>query len=204
MRRIVYTIGHSTHSKEYFLGLLELHRITAVCDVRSSPYSRLNPQFNREPLKAFLQTSGVAYLFLGQELGARSKDPACYEDGKLQYNRLAQTALFQQGIERIEDGSGEGFRVALMCAEKEPLECHRTILVARHLTELGIDVLHIHGNGSLESHAEAVSRLCGLVGIEENDLFRSAEELRADAYRLQEERIAYAPKPMPALGTAAG
>jgi len=204
MRRTIYTIGHSTHSKEYFLELLALHRITALCDVRSNPYSRLHPQFNREPLKAFLLGSGVSYLFLGKELGARSQDPGCYEGGKLQYDRLAQTELFRKGLQRVQDGLDKGFRVALMCAEKEPLECHRTILVARHLAELDIEVSHIHGDGRLESHAEAIGRLRGLVGVPENDLFRSAEQLCADAYRLQEERIAYAPKAAPALGTAAG
>ena len=125
-------------------------------------------------------------------MGARSDDPACYEGGKVQYDRLARTDLFQQGLARIQDGMSKGFRIALMCAEKEPLECHRTILVARHLAALGIDVQHIDENGNLESHNDALRRLAQMVDVPEQDIFhRSPEELQDDAYRRQENRIAY-------------
>ena len=140
----VFTIGHSTHAQERFVALLELHAITAVCDVRSKPYSRLNPQFNREELEKALTAHAIAYRFLGRELGARSDDPTCYEDGKVKYQKLAETDLFKRGLKRVLRGLKENFRIALMCAEKEPLECHRTILVARYLVALGINVWHIH------------------------------------------------------------
>jgi uncharacterized protein (DUF488 family) len=97
----------------------------------------------------------------------------------------------------------KGFRIALMCAEKEPLECHRTILVARHLAALNVDVQHILANGKLESHADALRRLSLMVGLPEEDMFRSPEELQTDAYRRQEERIAYAPERTPAPGAPA-
>jgi uncharacterized protein (DUF488 family) len=195
MQQTVFTIGHSTHQQERFISLLSLHGITALCDVRSKPYSRVNPQFNREELKKALPVQGIEYLFLGDELGARSDDPACYENGKVQYDRLAHTEIFQRGLTRIQAGMGKGFRIALMCAEKEPLECHRTILVARHLAELGIDVQHIHANGKLESHPDALIRLSRMVGVPEVDMFRSPEELQADVYRRQEDRIAYVERP---------
>jgi len=191
MQSIIFTIGHSTHSQERFISLLKQQGITALCDVRSQPYSRLNPQFNREELQRALTSTGIIYLFLGKELGARSDNPQCYEDGKVQYDRLAQTELFRHGITRIQDGVSKGFRIALMCAEKEPLECHRTILVARHLAALGLDVQHIHANGKLESHTHALGRLSRMVGVPEQDMFRSDAELLADAYRRQEERIAF-------------
>jgi uncharacterized protein (DUF488 family) len=200
----MYTIGHSTHPLEYFIGLLSRHGITALCDVRSKPYSRMNPQFNRETLKKSLEEFRISYLFLGRELGARSEDPDCYQGGKVQYDRLARTELFQQGLGRVQDGLGKGFQVALMCAEKEPLECHRAILVARQLAALSIDVQHIHADGKIESHDDALRRLCSMVGVPERDLFRSTEELQADAYRRQEERIAHELEPAPALGTSAG
>jgi uncharacterized protein (DUF488 family) len=188
----VFTIGHSTHPQEHFIALLRQHGITALCDVRSNPLSRVNPQFNLEELKKILPEHGTNYLFLGKELGARSDDPACYEGGKVQYDRLARTELFQQGLARIQDGMSKGFRIALMCAEKEPLECHRTILVARHLVALCIDVQHIHATGDLESHNGALCRLAHMVGVPDQDLFgRSAEELQDDTYRRQENRIAY-------------
>src|SRR5271168_1164248 len=129
---IVFTIGHSNHSPEHFLALLQRHSITALCDVRSHPYSLRNPQFNREELKESLRPHSIKYIFLGKELGARSEDPSCYDRGKISYDRLAQTALFQQGLDRIQEGT-KTHRVAIMCAEKEPLDCHRTVLVARYL-----------------------------------------------------------------------
>jgi uncharacterized protein (DUF488 family) len=191
MQDTVFTIGHSTQTQERFIGLLQQHGITALCDVRSKPYSRMNPQFNREELEQALLAHGITYRFLGKELGARSGDPSCYEGGKVQYARLAETALFKDGIKRVLRGLKEGFRIALMCAEKEPLECHRTILVARHLAPLGLHIEHIHANGQLESHEAALSRLARIHNLPEHDMFRSREELLADAYRRQEERIAY-------------
>jgi uncharacterized protein (DUF488 family) len=187
----VFTIGHSTHPQERFIALLRQHGITALCDVRSKPYSRMNPQFNREELEEALPAHGIAYRFLGKELGARSDDPHCYDRGKVQYGRLAETDLFKHGLKRVLRGMKDGFQVALMCAEKEPLECHRTILVARHLASLGVAVAHIHADGRLENHDSALSRLARLLNLPEDDMFHSREELLDDAYRRQEERIAY-------------
>jgi uncharacterized protein (DUF488 family) len=190
MEQPVFTIGHSNHPQQDFLSLLLRHEITAVCDVRSKPYSRLNPQFNREALRQTLTANGIAYVFLGKELGAQSEDRSNYENGKVQYERLAKTELFQQGIQRLREGMKD-YRVAITCAEKEPLECHRTILVARQLASLGIDIRHIHATGELESHADALDRLRRLLRLPEADLFREYNEILADAYRRQEERIAY-------------
>lgn len=190
MQHTIFTIGHSTHSLQHFLGLLDAHHVTALCDVRSKPYSRTNPQFNREDLKAALGDRGIAYVFLGRELGARSEDPCCYDGGKVQYDRLASTRLFKDGLDRIGEGA-RTYRIALMCAEKEPLECHRTILVARHLQALGFAVSHIHANGLLESHDDAIVRLCQSLGLPDHDMFRTHSEILDDAYRLQGARIAY-------------
>jgi len=191
MQDTVFTIGHSTHPQERFIALLRQHGITALCDVRSKPYSRMNPQFNREDLEQALLEQGIQYRFFGKELGARSDDPHCYEGGKVQYDRLAETDLFKHGLKRVLRGMKDGFRIALMCAEKEPLECHRTILVARHLAALGVPVAHILADGRLESHDAALSRLARMVNLPEHDMFHSREELLADAYRRQGERIAY-------------
>jgi uncharacterized protein (DUF488 family) len=191
MQQTVFTIGHSTHALEHFISVLLLHKITALCDVRSTPYSRVNSQFNQDDLKPILQARNIKYLFLGKELGARSDDPICYENGKVQYDRLAKTELFQSGLERIQSGMKQGFQIALMCAEKEPLECHRTILVARHLVDLGIDVQHIHANGKLESHTDALNRLAWMFNLYGDNMFCSRDALLADIYLRQEERIAY-------------
>lgn len=186
----VLTIGHSTHSAEAFLALLRQHQVEAVADVRSSPFSRFNPQFIRESLEPFLKANGIRYVFLGKELGARTEDESCYDDGRVQYGRLAQTPLFQCGLERVLRGAVK-YRVALMCAEKEPLECHRTLLVARALAEGGQPVLHIHANGHLEAHEAAMERLLDMVGLPREDLFRTRQQLLADALARQERRVAY-------------
>lgn len=191
----VFTIGHSNHPIDAFISLLRQHGITALGDVRSSPFSRFHPQFNKDALERVVKANGIRYVFLGKELGARSEDRSCYENGRVQYSRLARTELFKKGIDRVLSGSQE-FRVALMCAEKEPLECHRTLLVGRALVDIGTDVQHIHADGHLEMYGDAMKRLLDLVGLPREDLFRSQEELMADALSRQEIRIAYADERM--------
>ncbi len=190
MSDCVYTIGHSTHSAEAFVALLTRHGVDAVADVRSSPYSRYNPQYNRENLKATLSDTGIEYIFLGEELGARAKDRACYVNGKVDYERLAATPLFQRGLTRIVSDAPQR-RIALMCAEKDPLACHRTILVARHVVTRGVAVRHILEDGAIEEHDAAMSRLLAQLGWPEQDLFRTREQVIEDAYRHAGNRIAY-------------
>jgi uncharacterized protein (DUF488 family) len=188
--QMIFTIGHSTHPLSRFVALLQQHNISALGDVRSKPYSRANPQFNREDLKKALKGVGIAYVFLGKELGARSEDPSCYDHGKVRYERLALTDQFRAGIKRVQEGMTK-FSVALMCAEKEPLECHRTVLVGRHLADLGIEVQHIHADGHLESQAELNERLVRELALPASDMFRSHDDIIRDAYKMQEDRIAY-------------
>ncbi len=195
MENVIYTIGHSNHSSERFLQLLHLHAITAIADVRSTPYSRFNRHFDREALQSSLSAQGIRYVFLGDQLGARSETPSCYINGKVSYARLAQTPPFQDGLSRIERGASTQ-RIALMCAEKEPLDCHRSILVARHLQHRGTAIHHILEDGSLESHAQLLARLARKLHLrEELHLFRTPQDLADDAYTLQEERIAYELEP---------
>ena len=189
-RVTILTVGHSNHTLEEFLALLQQHGVTALADVRSAPYSRFAPQFNRDTLERSLSAIGIRYVYLGRELGARSDDPACYENGRVQYERLAQTDAFHRGIERIVRGASE-YRIALMCAEKDPLNCHRCILVARALDGIGVEVQHILPEGHLEPHHSAMERLLQVVGLPHEDLFRSTEELIQLALARQEERIAY-------------
>lgn len=186
----VFTIGHSTHSIEKFIALLSAHGIQVVADVRSSPFSKFNPQFNRENLQNSLKASGIRYVFLGKELGARSEDPACYVADKVQYDRLAKTPLFQSGLDRVIEGMNN-YRIALMCAEKDPLDCHRTILVARELLKRGAAITHILEDGALESHTESISRLVTSLGMSMDDLFISRDEIIEHAYSRQANKIAY-------------
>jgi uncharacterized protein (DUF488 family) len=187
---IIYTIGHSNHPIERFLALLQQHEITAIADVRSTPYSRRNPQFNSKALAAALEARSIAYVSLGKELGARSEDPSCYEDGQVQYRRLAQTPLFNQGIERVMTGT-ERYRIALMCAEKEPLDCHRTLLVSRALETKGAAIIHILADGGTETHHETMLRLVDRTLLRKDDLFADRAQLIEAACAIHEQKIAY-------------
>ncbi len=187
---VVYTVGHSSHPIEELLGLLARHGITAVADVRSQPYSRRHPQFRREALAESLRHRGLDYLFLGHELGARSADTSCYVADQVQYDLLAKTETFQRGLERVEQETRSG-RLALLCAEQEPLECHRTVLVARHLVARGLAVRHILGDGALESHEAALGRLIRQLALPQRDLFRLRQAIEAEAYARQGRKIAY-------------
>lgn len=187
---IVYTVGHSTHPIGKFLDLLTKNGITALADVRSNPFSRHNPQFNKDVLSAKLKQNGIAYVFVGKELGARSDDPSCYEGDRVSYGRLAKTALFKAGIERILSGA-QKHRIALMCAEAEPLDCHRTLLVSRSLEQRGAAILHILSDGRTEPQQQTMSRLLDMVGLPQVDMFRSHAQLVEAACEMREQKIAY-------------
>ena len=195
---MLYTIGHSNHPIAAFIDLLQQHGITALGDIRSHPYSRHVPQYSRDPLKAAIANAGMTYVFLGKELGARSNNPACYQQGKVQYDRLAQEPQFAEGLNRVRQGM-ERYCIALMCAEKDPLDCHRAMLVARRLFETGVPVQHIHADGRLESHQELESRLLTVCNLPEGDLFKTREELVLEAYPIQSARTAYQSETMLSL-----
>jgi uncharacterized protein (DUF488 family) len=190
LQRCLLTIGHSDHAVGVFIDLLRQHGVTALTDVRSSPYSGRYPQFNREALAAEVERAGIRYVFLGAELGARRSEPECYQDGKARYQLIARSGLFAQGLDRVRQGT-EKYRIALMCAEKDPLTCHRAILVCRHLRDSLSPIQHIREDGRLESHEELEARLLAAAGLSEGDLFRSRAELLDEAYDWQGDRIAY-------------
>lgn len=189
MKPEIFTIGHSTQSWEQFLELLLRHRIQAIGDVRSSPYSARFPQYNREVLARALRAANIRYVFLGDELGARRAERECYVDGVARYDRIARTLAFRAGLARVQTGVAR-FRLALMCAEKDPLECHRTILVCRQFRN-DMDIRHILADGSLETHADAENRLLAEEKVPGDDMFTPHEELIAKAYARRGDKIAY-------------
>ena len=191
---VVLTVGHSTHPLEAFVALLQRHGVTALADVRSTPYSRFNPHFNRKSLDRDMNARGIAYLFLGRALGGRPEDRSCYENGQVRYDRVARTALFREGIDRVVRGAQDN-RIALMCAEKEPLDCHRTILVGRSLVERGVAVAHILADGRLEPHDDAMDRLLDSMKLPRRDLLQSRPELIEQALALRERRVAHVAGP---------
>jgi uncharacterized protein (DUF488 family) len=185
----LFTIGHSTHPIDRFVELLRTHSVQAVADVRSQPFSRWVPQFNRERLEKSVHEAGLHYVFLGDELGARRVEPEVYINGVARYDKIAQTSAFQEGLDRIRKGL-QRFPIALVCREKDPLECHRTILVCRHLRDEA-KIAHIHADGSLESHDAAEARLIKEEKIENIDLFSSGPGPVEAAYDQRAEKIAY-------------
>lgn len=188
----IYTIGHSNHSTLSFLNLLKKHNITALADVRSHPASRFCPHFNKDFLKDSLLNTGIQYVFLGNELGARVKLPEVYENGKLSYSKLAQRKQFQEGLERIKKGA-EKYSICLMCSEKNPIDCHRAILVARQL-ELTYEanIHHIHYSGEIETQTDLNNRLLGLLKLDFGIFNR--ELLISQAYEIQGNNISYSIK----------
>jgi uncharacterized protein (DUF488 family) len=150
----IFTIGHSNHSWESFLGLLRENAITVVVDVRSSPYSRYTPHFNKEPLSLALPPEGVGYLFLGDRLGGHPEAAEFYDlDGRVCYDRLADSIDFKKGIDQLLKHM-PSCRMALLCGEEDPAHCHRRLLIARVLRRSGIDVWHIRGDGQVQTEEE--------------------------------------------------
>ena len=190
----VFTVGHSNHALDTFLALLQKHGINEVVDVRSSPYSRYAPHFNRDVLAKTLggvDEGGIKYVFMGGELGGRPADRSCYDaHGHVCYGRLANTDLFRRGIMQTIRIANEQ-RAVLMCSEKEPLDCHRTLLVARVLVEQGIVAKHILADGGLEEHTAAMNRL---VDTRNGELFRTPDEVIDDALTRQAKRVGYVGK----------
>jgi uncharacterized protein (DUF488 family) len=172
----VYTVGHSSHSAELFLGLLVQHAIQVLVDVRSAPFSRYAPQFDREILERALKQDGFRYLFLGRELGGRPANKEYYDaDGHVLYSRITDDPAFVAGIERLERGMVE-FRIALMCGEEDPAHCHRRLLVTRVLAERGHEVLHIRGDGRIMSDEDVASESGKPLVNEQPALFAELDE----------------------------
>lgn len=207
MSKKLFTIGHSNHNIKKFIALLQKHGVTAIADVRSHPYSRYLSHFNQAELKFYLKEAGISYVFLGKELGARPKEESCYVDNKAIYEKIAARTLFTKGIERLIKGSNK-YNIALMCAEKDPITCHRAILVCQHIRNYDLDINHIHQDSSLESHQQLEERLLDLHGYnkpKQLNLFEqsvaviekpqlSKEEALKEAYINQGLKIAYVEK----------
>jgi uncharacterized protein (DUF488 family) len=150
----LYTIGHGRRTIEDFINLLKKNEIDYLIDVRTFPYSRFNPQYNQKALSATLEKFGIRYVFMGDALGGRPKDTSCYVDGKIDYDLLREKPYFRDGIERLKTAYRNGNRIALMCSESNPNQCHRTVLIAKVLNSENIPLLHIDEKGKLRSDAD--------------------------------------------------
>lgn len=187
----LFTIGCSNQSFERFAGLLAENGIQAIVDVRSTPFSNYTPQFNQEPLKNQLKQIKLHYLYMGQEFGARRMEKSAYVEGKVRFERVFELQAFKHGVARLEKGLERGLRLCLMCTEKDPIDCHRTIMITRFLSRhFSIPITHIHDDGHLENNEAFEARLREQTG-QQVDLFMSTAELTEQAYQLIEKKIAY-------------
>ena len=189
----LFTIGHSNIAAERYIAMLRAAGVEAVADVRSTPVSRFCPWFSAKNLAPLLAGANIDYQFYGDELGGRPRDPSLYCDGVADYEAMAQRASFQVGLDRLHAQAGP-HRLCLMCSERDPLDCHRCLLVARALAARGVAVGHILHDDRIESHAATERRLLECAG-EDSDLFVTGQdEQLAAAYRRRARAVAYRPK----------
>ena len=186
----LFTVGHSNIPAERFIALLRGAGVDAVADVRSIPASQFCPWFSAKNLAPLLAGATMDYLSFGDDLGGRPRDPSLYCDGIADYEAMAQRPTFRAGLDRLLAQAGQR-RLCLMCSERDPLDCHRCLLVARALAARGVSVGHILHNGGIESHSAIERRLLEGVG-EDIDLFTTGQDARlAAAYRRRARAVAY-------------
>jgi uncharacterized protein (DUF488 family) len=195
----LFTIGHSNHALDFFLKLLVAHRLSTIVDVRSSPYSKYSPHFNKDVLGSVLKNNDIDYMFLGRELGAQRSEDDCYIEGQAKFDRIAHLPAFRRGLEIVLQAV-ELYRIALMCSESDPITCHRTILICRELKKICPDlkITHILADDTEEQQDSSEKRLINLHKLQP-ELFgdlTSTSGLIEKAYDLQAEKIAYKKVPI--------
>lgn len=159
-KRLIYSIGHGTRKIEDFITVLQEYGIRYLADVRSRPYSRFNPQYNRKALEHSLLNNGITYVFMGDTLGGRPADPACYDAaGKIDYEKVKAMDFFRQGIERLKTAYAKDIPLAVMCSESKPAECHRSKLIGPVLASDHILLQHIDEKNKLKTQAEVMNEL---------------------------------------------
>lgn len=195
----IYTVGHSTHSREYFLELLTVHKIDCLIDVRSIPASAYNPQFNKEVLQIALKKQDIQYMHFAKEFGARHSLPHLLDaDGRVDFEKVRQSSDFLAGIGRLEKGLARGYTIALMCAEAEPLDCHRFSLVSMYLAQHEFSVRHILKDKSLKDNTDLETELMKKYAkkLPQPSLLEpniSPKDQLLFAYKLINKEIAYSP-----------
>ena len=157
----VFTIGYGARELEEFLAVLHDNQIQYLLDVRTNPYSSFKPTFSKQDLQAFLESHNIHYIFMGDSLGGQPDDNRCYTGGKVDYSKVARQSFFLAGIERLHEASRQGHRVAVMCSEGKPENCHRSKLIGKTLTSGGVEVIHIDEQDQLISQRDVLLRITG-------------------------------------------
>lgn len=190
--KTIYTIGYATKDISELIAQLQQYEVGVVADIRSVPYSAAFKDYHQKALQAHLKKAGIRYVYLGKELGPRSKEDSHYdESNQVQFDRLMQSDLFLSGIERLKNGLEGDHRIALLCAEKDPAICHRSLLVSHYLVRhLDTEVQHISHSGELESQKELEIRLIDLQELQA-DMLTGTDDLLELAYQQQLKDYAY-------------
>ncbi len=196
-KKIIFTIGHSTHALEHLLALLNAQGITCVIDVRSTPYSRIAPQFNKDTLLSTLKQNEIVYAHFEQEFGARHTKPSLLDaDGKVDFDKVRASAEFARGVQRLETALEQGYNLALMCSEANPFDCHRFALISYQLIQENFQVNHILQDGRLVTNDELEEWLLKKYHrkLPQTTLFETVtREMQIEAaYRLRGKEIAFA------------
>lgn len=191
----IYTIGHSQHDLEHFLKMLRTNEIDYVLDVRSTPYSKFAQNYDRENIQNFLVRNNINYKYMGKYFGARQENMDLYtQDGYLDFEKVAVSGHFQSAVENVMKGM-ETNRIALMCLEKKPIDCHRAILVAKAFYSKGCTVNHILEDCSIQTHPELNEELLDMYFPDRNQIslfdIRTDEERLVEAYKLRNKAIGY-------------
>jgi len=187
----IYTIGSSVHTTEEFISLLNKYKINAVADVRSVPYSQHTPQYNKEVLSRILKEKTINYLDFSKEFGARRKENDAYTNNRVDFKKVIKLPDFINGIERINAGINKGYTIALLCTEKNPLDCHRFSLVSKALIDTsGIIVDHILFNGELLNQRDLEKEMLCDFGFED-DLFDDYKSQLECAYEKISNKVAW-------------
>ena len=191
--QIVFTIGHSTHDIDYFIGLLKTYEINCLIDVRSQPYSKFAPQFNKDELISKLTSEKILYAHFGKEFGARHTESSLLDDSgkKVDFDKVRKSDEFNQGWQRLKKALELGqYTIALMCAEADPFDCHRFSLISYQLRQK-VAVNHILKDGNLKENSDLEIQLLEKYNKNLNPLFDTEEQQIEKAYRLRGKDIAF-------------
>lgn len=196
----IYTIGHSNYSVDKLIDMLKFYDINCVIDIRGTPYSKYNVQFNKETIRKTLTDRGYLYIYMGKEFAVQRMNKSSYtKEGYADFEKAMRDEHFLEGIKRLKNGLNKGYKIALMGAMQDPINCHRAILVGRALREKSFNVKHILHEGTLASQEELEERILEKYFSTRNQLTIDSllgqeptkEELIIEAYRKSNREIGY-------------
>lgn len=196
----IFAIGHSNYPYDKLIEMIKRYGIDCVVDIRETPYSKYNTQYNREALRESLKSSGFTYVYMGHEFGAKRQTKESYnDDGYADFKKVIKEELFLKGIERITKGLQMGYKIVLLGAMQDPIRCHRSIMLGKYLNEKGFDVKYIMHEGNIVNQDYIEEDLLNKYFSDRNQLSidsllgtdKSREEMIEEGYKLANKEIGY-------------